>query len=350
MDHANTDNFSDAFTAARKAIKDEAFHKDWKRVLNALQLLAGHDGLNPGKASALGDLRKKIKKHSKDLTKEDEGILLGTGDVDPKRAVAAQNGKIAEKAAALKLLRHVYMLRKSGSHKVWICSLPAGYRNWPHGEVKGAQVATLKAKLTQTAERFSEDDKKHLSNATQEGLKWCHKTLISLAQARKDKGDGRAFVRRWFADEKASDAELDAMISTLAAGFKKITAVMKSGGLVLTDHPLYRGTQFEGSEAFVTVGAKRDRLDVVYVESAFFGTNNLLTGLTNWTRILVHELTHREAATVDVPGRYAWGGIKPTFAAFPSAKAITNADSWAWYCADVAGALTDKNRNDALKP
>lgn len=343
------DTFTDAFAAARKAVKDEAFHKDWKRVLNALQLLTGHDGLNPGKASALGDLRKKITKHSKTLSKEDEGILLGTGDVDPKSTIATLNGKTAEKAAALKLLRHVYMLRKTGSHKVWICSLPDAYRDWPHGEVKGAQVATLKAKLALMGERFSEEDKKHLSNATQEGLKWCHKTLISLAQAKKDKGDGRALIRRWFADEKASDDDLDAMISTLTSGFKKITAVMKSGGLILTDSPPDRGGEFEKSEAFVWSGASRERLDVVYVEGAFFGRNNLLTGLPNWTRILVHELTHREAATVDVPGKYAWGGIKPNVGSFPSAKAITNADSWAWYCADAAGALTDKNRNDALK-
>src|SRR3546814_19435813 len=115
------------------------------------------------------------------------------------------------------------------------------------------------------------------------------------------------------------------MIATLAAGFKKITAVIKSGGLVLTDHPIYRGTEWEGSEAFVTAGAKRDGLDVVYIESAFFGTQNLLTGLTNWTRILVHELTPREADTVHEPGKYAWGRIQPNAATLPPAKPPTKA-------------------------
>jgi hypothetical protein len=173
--------------------------------------------------------------------------------------------------------------------------------------------------------------------------------LISLAAAKGGDNKQRDIVRRWFADENATDADVDAMVSTLTAGFKRMTAVVGSGGLVLTDHPGCRGTPLEEAEAFVISGRHRDRLDVIYIENDFFRTRNLLTGLTNWTRILVHELSHREAGTEDLPGKYAWGGIKPNMATFPSAKAITNADSWAWYCADVAGELTQKNLNDALR-
>jgi hypothetical protein len=217
--------------------------------------------------------------------------------------------------------------------------------------MNGGSLSTLRGKLGDVTERFSPDDMKHLSNATQQALRWCHKTLISLAAAKggKDGNKDKDIVKRWFADEAAGEHDVEGAIATLAAGFKKMTGVVKSGGLVLTDHPAYRGTRFEQAVAFVMAGVKRDRLDVVYIEKAFFGTNNLLTGLTNWTRILVHELSHREAATDDVPGKYAWGGIKPNAATFPLAKAITNADSWAWYCADIAGELTTKNLNDALR-
>ena len=99
------------------------------------------------------------------------------------------------------------------------------------------------------------------------------------------------------------------------------------------------------SEAFVFT--QREPLDVVYVEGAFFGSGNLLKGLKNWTRILVHELSHREQKTVDK--FYAWQGIKPVVGGFPSADAIVNAESWAFFCADAAGALTDGDRQSALQ-
>jgi hypothetical protein len=34
---------------------------------------------------------------------------------------------------------------------------------------------------------------------------------------------------------------------------------------------------------------------------------------------------------------------------FPSADAIVNAESWAFFCADAAGALTDGDRQSALQ-
>jgi hypothetical protein len=241
------------------------------------------------------------------------------------------------------------MLRMSGGHRLWLCALPSSYRDWPHGEMNGGPLPALRGKLGDVTERFSAEDKKHLANATQQALRWCHKTLISLAAAKEGDNKDRDMVRRWFADEKATDTEVDAMVSTLTAGFKKMTGVVRSGGLVLADHPGCRGTRLELVEAFVIAGRYRDRLDVIYIENGFFGTTNLLTGLTNWTRILVHELSHREAGTVDLRRKYAADGIKPNIATFPSAKAITNADSWAWYSADVAGELRQKHLNDALR-
>ena len=144
----------------------------------------------------------------------------------------------------------------------------------------------------------------------------------------------RAVVSRWFADADTDEAGLDTLIGTLQPGFKKILGVLGSGRLVLTDHPQARGSTLADSEAFVFT--QREPLDVVYVEGAFFGSGNLLKGLKNWTRILVHELSHREQKTVDK--FYAWQGIKPVVGGFPSADAIVNAESWAFFCADAAGA------------
>ncbi|RYF75966.1 MAG: hypothetical protein EOO29_23245, partial [Comamonadaceae bacterium] len=71
---------------------------------------------------------------------------------------------------------------------------------------------------------------------------------------------------------------------------------------------------------------------------------NTLTGLTNWARIVVHELTHREVKTAD--HAYEHQGMSPK--KLSAAKALENADSWAWFCADCAGALTDAQIQTAL--
>ena len=61
---------------------------------------------------------------------------------------------------------------------------------------------------------------------------------------------------------------------------------------------------------------------------------------------VVHEVTHLDASTKD--HRYDFKGLKRD-AKFTSAKAVANADSWAYYCADCAGALTESARNSALR-
>lgn len=362
MDHANIRNFSDEFSVTRRILKDETFDQSWNELIRGLRVVLNELGPDDSGAPSLDKLRKQtkyggsyIKSFFAGKPGEDQEILVGTGEYTTSDGAGTNftgNAKLTDKAAAIKFLRHLYMLRKRGSHKLWVCSLPNSYSRWPHGEMAGCanDFAGLRVKLSDTDERFSEEEKKHLSNATQEALKWSHKVqmLLSNAKAGED-GEGSALVKRWFADENASEEQIDGMISTLRDGFKKITAAVNSNRLIFTDHPVYRGTQFEGSEAFVTAGPKKDALHVVYIENAFFGTNNLLTGLTNWARIVVHELSHSQADTDDVPGKYAWGGIKPNAGNFPSAKAITNADSWAYFAADCNGSLTEKNRSDALR-
>jgi hypothetical protein len=64
--------------------------------------------------------------------------------------------------------------------------------------------------------------------------------------------------------------------------------------------------------------------------------------LTNWTRIVVHELSHREAKTDDHCYRHNPADLKPDSgdANFSAEKALDNADSWALFCMDCAGEMT----------
>lgn len=356
--------FSNQYEEAKKVLKNETFADSWKKLVQSLVKLMGDTGFNAGDAGNLDELRKKSSRGAdkgwfKGYEKigEDEGLLAATGD-PTKTAI---NGKTRKKAAALKFLRHVYLLKKWGSHKVWIHSLPTDFSDWPHWAFDSGTDVSVKTLLRSNSEKFSEEQKKNLSHSTQEAIKWCQKTLIVIANAAA-KSNGRTktkaleLVKRWFADENTTDEELNNYISELSRGFKSILGTLNRGQIILTDFPTLRNASnpsevgLKMSEAFVWALANREPLDVVYIEEEFFGSKNVLTGLTNWTRILIHELSHLVCGTTDVkPGpRYAWYGIAPNAANFPGAKAITNAENWAFFAADCAGALSDSERNRAL--
>ncbi|HEX6239462.1 MAG TPA: M35 family metallo-endopeptidase, partial [Polyangiales bacterium] len=268
---------------------------------------------------------------------------------------SAVEGATANKVAALKLMRHLYLANLRGGQQLWIASMPRSYRSWPQEELRRGSptIGALRPKANDVDERFSFDDRKNLGSAAQDALKWSLDAQIKAAPVAAGgvaaSPEGAALIRRWFCDEDSDEQEVQRFAKRLDAGFHKIASAANSGRLIFTDHVGYRGTQFEGSEAFVLNGTKRDRPDVVYVESAFFGPNNVLSGRLNWARIVVHELSHRELNTLDVPGHYGWQGIKPSKGSFPAAEAITNAENWAFFAADCAAALTDDKRNEALQ-
>lgn len=349
--------FSDEFRAAYVALDAGGFAPGWENLADELADLCDGGGPHDSYAASLEALRKaagRIAKGGK--TGEHENLLAATDEYDvAKGALAVPFSADARKrAAALKVMRHLSLLRRRGGQQVWVLSLANGFTDWPSTALAGADVASLKKLLGDTSEPFSRSDKKHMAEASQEAMKWVQKTLMALASAAgtdKKAAAARALVSRWFGDANTSAADIDAAVATLSAGFKRIQAVLAAGKLLLTDHPEVRNAtagdnkNFWRSEAFVK-GARED-MDVVYIESAFFTRNNTLTGLKNWARILVHELTHRETGTVDK--RYSWKGLRPDAGSFPMADALVNADSWAFFCVDAAGALTHSERLTALK-
>lgn len=71
----------------------------------------------------------------------------------------------------------------------------------------------------------------------------------------------------------------------------------------------------------------------------------MLSGPKNWARIIVHELTHLDCSTTDE--NYAWAGIRPG-KNITTEQAVKNADSWAYFAADCANALTESEIKNAL--
>ncbi|HET7930245.1 MAG TPA: M35 family metallo-endopeptidase [Rhodanobacteraceae bacterium] len=348
------------------------FATAWQPLVRKLGQLMSLDGFDPARADALSELRKKAGGGSTLFRRKpatlDEGIFAAVGFA-PSDGNVAPAAEVAMRAAALKLLYHTYLLNRSGDRKVWVVSLPVDFHDWPSDDInaRASTQAALRTLLRSDQEIFSATQKKWLASAAQHSLAWCHKTGIVLAAAAKGlarKTPGRKevaaidLVKRWFADPATTDVELGKYVGRLDTGFKAIVATLNKGHLVLTDWVPLRGAttqdeiSFLMSEAF-TFGARSEGMDTIYIERSFFTRDEggVVHGQKNWARIVVHELTHLVCGTDDVNigrARYAHYGIGP-HAGFPGSAAIRNADSWAFFCADCAGVLTDGERKHALK-
>ena len=350
--------FRSEYDAARAALAPaREFEPGWQAVAEQLALLMGPDGFDAGRDEALAELRRKA------------GVGAGGVDKTLLRAAGARGDEgaavpadVRRRVASLKLLRHVYLQNRSGNRRVWIVALPTAFTNWPSRQL--VDEPGLRPLLASRDEHFSEEQRRLLATATQQGLAWCQKAGIVLASAsmpwRTDAGrdEGRAMVKRWFAEPGLGESALDQLIGTLARGFKDIVAMLNRGHFVITDWVPFRASSdadesdFLATEAFA-FRARSEGMDVVYVENAFFDeiAGNVLRGQANWTRILVHELSHLVCGTHDVnngQSRYAWCGIGP-HAGYPHGDAIRNADNWAFFAADCAGALTQGQRETALR-
>jgi hypothetical protein len=333
--------FSEAYGEVLNGLASTSFSsdKEWQKLVTRARKLAGTEGFEIGEASLVDDLRKKLAKGDGQSTNEAVSLLQCSGEtLSGKGPGVLIDADLAKRLGAFKMLRHTYLLKRFGGHKVWIVSLPTSFTDWPHEALKGG-LATVTGRLNDRVERFTVQHRKDLKDASQEGLKWVQKAMTVVGNAKKKANF--ALIARWFADNASKDEDIVNAAATLNAGLKKIAFKLKSGRLIYTDSVSERGTpENVGTEAFVW----GDSLDVVYIEEEFFGARNTLTGLTNWARIVVHELTHREVGTKD--HAYEHQGMNPK--KLTAAKAIENADSWAWFCADCAGALTESVIQNAL--
>jgi len=300
--------------------KQENFAKEWQPLVKRLHGLMGEVGFNGGDANALVELRNFLATAKNGRKASEERALLEAVGGWSDDTNAAIEDKAKMRASALKLLRHVYMLSKSGSRAVWVVALPREFRDWPSDDInaRGTTQGAARVMLASRDEIFSEEQKKQLGSATFNALAWCHRATAALAAAgaaAHGKGtpannSALAVVKRWFADPAVSESELKGYIDTLQLGFKQIIAMLNRGQFVLTDWvPLRTASaadelSFLNSEAF-TFPANAEGMDVVYIERSFFVDHpgNVLKGQRNWIRILVHELSHLVCGTEGVPSQ-----------------------------------------------
>ncbi len=333
---------------------------DWKAIADDLNKLVIATGFDPKGNKVPGLIRAKV------AGPGTEAATLRAGANAPTTATGADLLAGNKRALSLKTLRHLYFHDSFGKQKVWILSLPGILRGFPMDYQTGAN-ALIDQVLNAGDEKFSATTMKDLSEACQLGLAWVQKALMVAGAPMEH--ENRKLFRRWFipADMKDESTKIPTFAATLKTQLIKIADGLKKGEVILTDSPQERGSNssLEQAEAFVFPGSN---VITVFVESAFFSTGgNTLTGKTNWARIIVHELTHAYAGTKD--HSYSWQGLLPRdsdllkkgedarIVASPGWKAVrslsydectTNADSWAFFIADCAGALSESDRMQAL--
>lgn len=345
MAYALKDLYSSRHAGLIETLKSTDFPTtgDWTTVINNARLLVTTDGYNVDKYTACEAIRKHISTaQTKGGTKPAATLLTAAGVTSlPSTDSKSIPVGVAKRVAALESLRHLWLLKKSGSHKLWVLSLPESYRDWPEADLAGKDFDGISTRLNDQTSHFSADDRKHLSEATQHGLNWVKKAMIVASSP--DKKKHAVILKRWFADANSTDIDITAAAATLNAGLKKIVERIKSTFLLVTDMPLDRSNAATANvNAFVF---SDEKIDVIYVEPAFFSNRDLFKGQKNWTRIVVHELSHRVAKTKDHRYRHHTSGLKPDAgdANFTAAKALDNADSWAMFCMDCAGQMVESD-------
>jgi len=329
-------NFTSNYLLARAVFRDQDYESDWNKFLKNkchVKSLLGDSGFRSSHASSLDKIREKIEKDA------------GTGSTGDVIYAAAENnkskGSVNDRAAALKMLKHVYRVSKIGAKDVWVYAPPKHYTDWVFLEIIGS-ASTVKAKLSMDVEIFSDAEKKWMADALAQSLRIAEDMKVRLAGGFYRK---KAVVKRWFLDEGCGDEKVDEAIKKLLEGFKKIAVACGSNCLVFTDFADWRwrrdrlyGAAYRGGE----IGG----FPVIYLEGAFAK----LTGNTGkiWlcAQTIIHELSHVVVSTED--HRYGVHGLKPKAAGFPYAKAINNADSWGYFALDFSGYLSNADRTNVL--
>ena len=230
--------FTDIYNKARNVVESQTFEPGWQEFLSKtckIKSLLGPKGFGTLHSKAPDHIREKIKKSTKPGSISSGAVIYDAAE--NKKS----SGTLADRAATLKLLRHVYRLIKKGEQEVWIYAPPKDYSTWVFDEIKG-DAPSVKAKLAKDEEIFSWKEMEWMSAALTVALKISEDTRAKLSSEPKSgsKDATAEIVKRWFLDEDCGEAEQKAAIAKLSDGFKKISVACMSSQLVFTDYADWR--------------------------------------------------------------------------------------------------------------
>ena len=343
--------FTEAYDQASKTVNGYTFAGDWHKFLTGKifikKLLGSTAGPNTSYRVRPALFRKRLEKE----TGTEADVILKMAGVTGTSLLST---KQADAVATLKMLRHLYHVHKRGGQRVWIYASPYSFHKWVFDEMKGCTRATAKDKLNKIDEVYPKTIRKNMGNGVQQSMSWSQKCVAKLG---KPGSSTKKVVERWFYSAKPSKEEMKTTASALLAGFKKITALCNSNTLIFSDEPIDRmkgnavtdQTNYKSNwndYAFVDGGTSRERLNVVYIQNATL--KKWASSDTSWmaTLAIIHELSHRLIETKDAV--YDFVGLKPG-ATLTHNHAIVNADSWAYFAADLNGQLPSHKRASVMK-
>ena len=327
------ERFSEAYKACRKDLTSGKFPDDWKKFVDKsmrLDSLLGSKGPNPKQAASLDKLREKILA----MPEGQRGELLAGATTDAKTAEGA-----ARRAASLKMLWHLYLTQERGGQALWVYSPPVDYQQWVFDEITGNKTS-FAPKLEKTSEVYSAGERSTMADALGQAL-----AAAQGASAKLALGDATtiATFKRWFADENTTDAQIKTGMRKLSQGFKKIASMCNNNHLVFSDEPIDRNGGGWKDYAFVD---PTETLNVVYPQGAFLKAAASTARVWICVETIVHEISHRVAGTDDFA--YDNTGLKPSSSGITYSHAIRNADSWGYFCVDLAGMLAQSTRDPVL--
>ncbi len=334
------DRFSEAFEAARTAIQTDEFAGAVKKMQSQLKLLLASGGPDGAQAAQLDTLRTTLNAETFELISS-QHLSLGKARAKPVIDAAGSAAKKQERAATVKMLRHLYKVTSAGAQQIWVYAPPSAYTKWIFDEVAGATDATLETVMEKVdPEVYTKDQRSTMASAVQ------HAKAVALDVVRKLGGTvddaTKAVVKRYFADENTEDDELPAIMAKLKGGYQRIADKCNGCSVIISDEPLDRNTADHWEDwAFIYTA---EAMNVIYLQKAWLDKADALSPtnaspLYRCTRTIIHELSHKAVKTEDVV--YGPKGLKPEGSAQLTAEyALHNADSWAYFAMDVVGELT----------
>ncbi len=339
--------FSEAFEAGRSAIGSGALAGKFVDLKPGLVRVFGAEGPSAGEAEQLDKLRKLIEAEKKALSgaetngakAEAKVIIDGSGEAHKK----------AERAATLKMLRHLYREKSTGGQTIWVYAPPSAYKKWIFDEVAGASAVALEAALAKPeTEVYSPEQRGVMATAIQEARTV---TLAVCSKIGAASDATKSVVRRYFGKADSSEVDLVATMSTLAAGYQKIANACNGGSIVISDEPGDRSGGGWKDWAFIYT---TEKMPVIYLQGAWLakadqvGPSNQ-SPLYRCVRTIIHELSHKEVGTEDIV--YGPKGLMPEGSSVLKPEyALHNADSWAYFAVDLLGYLTGPDKENGTTP
>ncbi|MFZ4700429.1 MAG: M35 family metallo-endopeptidase [Candidatus Methylumidiphilus sp.] len=341
--------FSEAYKAAQDIVKNAEFASVYEKIrVNRLKpLLADGDGPAPAEASALDKLREALEFDKRTLSS-----TVMKGALPEKACAKAIFNAVGHKpdkqvrVATIKMLKHFYHGKGAGGQSIWVYSPPKAYAKWIFDEVAGASDEVIETVLSKSEEEiYTKSQRAVMCSAIQEARAVA---LAVVAKLGTPDNATKEVVKQYFSD--ASTTNIEAIISTLAAGYQKIANVCNSSKIIISDEPLDRNTGGWKDWAFIYPS---ESMKVIYLQGAWLSKADEITPsnqnpLYRCIRTIIHELSHKEVRTEDVV--YGPKGLKPNGSSSLTADyALHNADSWAFFAVDLLDYLTGPDKSNGSK-